>query len=130
MHMKRLIPIIACLLVIFAGVSSALAICEQISFVSNNHRHASAADDHHHADSPYEHSGGARIHCPTVDPYVPTAISSAKPDRGPERLENRIEAESAYHVSDRQFHRLIHDPPAITGLGGISSHLFLSVLRI
>ena len=26
--------------------------------------------------------------------------------------------------------RLIHDPPALTGLGGISSYLFLSMLRI
>ena len=130
MHMKRLIPIIACLLVIFAGVGSALAICEQISFVSDNHRYASAVDDHHHADSSHEHSDGARIHCPTVAPYVPTAISSAKPDRGPERLENRMAAKLAFHINDREFHRLIHDPPALTGLGGISSYLFLSMLRI
>ena len=128
--MKRLISLIACLLVIFSGVGSALAVCEQISFASDNHRQGSAADDHHHADSPHEHSDGARIHCPTFDPYGPTAISSAKPDRRTERLENRLEAELACHVSDREFHRLIHDPPALSRLGGISSRLFRSVLRI
>jgi len=70
------------------------------------------------------------MHCPTVGPYVPTTISSAKPDRRPERLENRIVAELGFHISDGGFHRLIHDPPALTRLGGTCSHLFLSVLRI
>ena len=128
--MKRLIPIIACLLVIFAGVRSALAICEQISFVSDNHHNAPAADDHHHADSPHEHSDGSRIHCPTAEPYVPTAIFSAKPDRGPERLENRIDADLAFHINDREFYRLMHGPPFLPRSNGFPSHLFLSVLRI
>ena len=128
--MKRLIPILACLLMIFTGVGSALAICEQITFVSDNHRHASAADDHHHAASPHQHSEGARIHCPTVDPYVSTAITSTKPDRGPERLENRFDADLAFQVNEREFYRLMHGPPFLPRSNGIPSHLFLSVLRI
>jgi hypothetical protein len=132
-QMKRLISIISSLLVFFAGVTAALAGCDKISFAAADQRHASVSPTahDHHSDSHHEHSDNAKVHCPTVKEFVPTAVFSAKADRGQEHVVNPFAAVLALRMSYGALDcRLIHGPPAFAHSSGIPSHLFLSVLRI
>lgn len=130
-QMKRLISIISSLLVFFAG-TAALAVCEKISFEAADQRHASVSPTahDHHSDSNHEPSDDATVHCPTFKEFVPTAVFSAKPERGQGHVVNPFAAVLALGMSYGAFHRLIHGPPAFAHSSGIPSHLFLSVLRI
>ena len=130
--MKRLIGIICSLFVFLASTAAAWASCKQVSFTSDDNRQASvfhSAYDYH-SDSHHEHSDDAKVHCPTVKEFVPTAVFAAKPDRGQERVVNPFAAVLAFRMSYGEFHRLIHGPPHFAHSSGIPSHLFLSVLRI
>ncbi len=130
--MKRLIPLICCLLVLVGGIAAALAVCEKISFAATDQRHASVSPTthDHHSESHHEHSDDANVHCPTVKEFVATPVFSVKPDRGQERVVNPVAAILALGMGYGAFHRLIHGPPAFAHSSGIPSHLFVSVLRI
>lgn len=127
--MKRLCSIVCCLLLSFGSVAAALAVCNRISFSSDNDQHASTASEHN-SDSSHEHSDETTIHCLTIAPFIPTVMFSARPDRGSVRLVSSISAELAFLSSDGVIYSFIHDPPVISRAGGVPSHLFFSVLRI
>lgn len=129
--MKRLISIVSCLVVFFGGIAAALAVCEQISIASYDRQISVPHSAHDHdSDSPDEHSDGSLGHCPIVEQFVSTAAFSTRPDRGPERIVNPFVAPIAFRIDEGEVYRLIHGPPAFAGTSGVSSHLFLSVLRI
>lgn len=129
-QMKRLIPVISCLLVFFGGIAAVFAVCKQISIASYDDFHASAshAAPDEHSDSPHEHSD--IVHCPTVGQFIPAVVFPIKPDQGPERLVNPFVAKIAFRADEGGVYRLIHGPPAFASTSGIPSHLFLSVLLI
>jgi hypothetical protein len=129
--MKRLIVITCCLSIFFAGLASAWANCKQIYASADDHRSSAPVHAHdHHSDSNHEHSDGSRVHCAPFKDFVPPALISAKPDRKPEQVVNPSAAELVLSIRDGGFHRLIQCPPASPQSNGISSHIFLSVLRI
>ena len=130
--MKRLIPIVSCLVVFLGGVAAAFAVCQQISIATDDDRHTSVSHSahDHHSDAPHEHSDGSLVHCPIVGQFVSTAVFSTKPDRGLERLVNPFVAKIAIRMDEDEVFRLIHGPPAFASTRGVPSHLFLSVLLI
>ena len=126
---KRLIALLSCSLFLVANVAAAWAACKQISFGPDYHHHAAVPGDHH-AESHREHSNEARIHCLILEPFIPSSVFSAAPDRGLERWDHRIGYGFAAPMADPRSHCFIHDPPAGARARAVSSHLFLSVLRI
>ena len=129
--MKRLIGIICCLFQIFASGAAAWASCKQtpLTFPDQGHAPSTSAHDHH-SDSNHEHSDPSRVHCPTIEGFVPTVVLSAKTGAGQERILNPFTAELIFRMSYGEFHPLTHGPPVNPRSNGIPSHLFLSVLRI
>jgi hypothetical protein len=127
--MKRLIVLVFCFLVLFAGVAAAWESCKQISLAAHDHSavHISAHDDH--PNSNHENSDHAAIHCPTFEKFVPTAIFSTKPDERIERLTGSVGVITS-QIFDYRLHRLVHGPPGAENLSTIPSYLLLSVLRI
>jgi hypothetical protein len=112
-----------------ANVAAAWAACKQVSSIGTNGHYTANAEDHH-SDAHHEHSDGAGIHCLVIEPFIPTAMSSTKPDCGPVRPVNSIVGRLAFYNSDGEFNRFMHDPPFLTSSSGVPSHLFISVLRI
>jgi hypothetical protein len=129
--MRRLIVIISCFLVFFAGAASAWASCKQISFRSDKH-HSSAMPAHaheHHADSDHNHSHGSVIHCPTLDEFLPAASFSTSIASRVERLLDTFAPRLGFQSNQHGF-RLSHGPPGGAYLTFIPPYLLLSVLRI
>jgi hypothetical protein len=130
--MKRLIVIVCCLFVIFAGAASAWANCKQAPFGSEDHRRSSDAihTHDHHTDSHDEHSPGTVIHCPTLDEFLLTAIFSANTYERVERLPAAVVEIINAELGRQSSNPSIHGPPGFSRLNGIPPYLLLSVLRI
>ena len=127
--MKRLIVLVFCFLVLFAGVAAAWESCKQISLASHDHSSVHVTAHDHHSDSNHEHSNHTAIHCPTFEKFVPTAIFSTKPDERIERLTGSVGVITS-QIFDYRLHRLVHGPPGAENPSAIPSYLLLSVLRI
>jgi hypothetical protein len=126
---KRLLTTVFCSLLLLANVVTVWAACKQVSSRGFYGHHTTDAEDHR-SDSSHEHSDKAGIHCLIIEPFIPTAMSSAKPDRGSVRVVSALASVSAFHDTDGEFHRFMHDPPFLTSSSGVPSYLFISVFRI
>lgn len=130
--MKRLISIIACLVLLLGGVATAFAICKQIQLAAVEDHNPSVSNGAHDtsADSNHEHSDES-VHCLTVEQSGVVALFPTRPDRGPERLLNPIVAESVFSNSNSRSHNLLRGPPVFAGISSsVPTHLFHSVLLI
>src|SRR5918992_818570 len=111
--MRRLIVITCSFLIFFAGAASAWAECKQISFDSQGHHHSSGsthAHDHHHSDDGHSHS--TKIHCPSLEAFVPSATFSL-PDRA-QKLNEVIGSAVSLVSQEENLSRNdsnAHDPP-------------------
>jgi hypothetical protein len=130
--MKRLLGLISCLFVLFAGAASTWASCKQVSIASDEHQ-ASSIPGHthdHHPGSNHDHSQHSAMHCLIQQFVVPTASFAVRPDREVKRGPGLFNEAFASHFDEYKFHRLSHHPPVLFGSASIAFHLFLSVLRI
>lgn len=130
--MKRVKFIFRSLIVFVVSIIPALGICNKISFAFDDHRPttASSSTHDHESDSNHQHSENAAVHCPTVELFVPASLFSVKSDYVLERILDSLVPALIFHVASGDFDGLIHGPPVLPRSNGISSHLFLSVLRI
>jgi hypothetical protein len=130
--MKRLLGILSCLLVMFAGLASAWASCKQVTIASDGH-HASSISGRaheHHSHSNHDHSGNTVVHCSTLAEFIPTPTFVVKADSEEKRLSDPIGAEFATWFNDAELNALVHDPPTLVRCRTVAFHLFFSVLRI
>lgn len=130
--MKRLMSVACCLVVLLGGVAAALATCEKMSFMSDDHRHSSvahAAQDQN-SDASHDHSEKSVVHCPSVDQFVSAAVFSSRPDRGPVRVVSPFVSNPAFRIGRGDISPLSRSPSAYAVTNGVPSQLFHSVLRI
>lgn len=130
--MKRLLGLISCLFMLFAGAASTWASCKQVSIASDEHQ-ASSIPGHthdHHPGSNHDHSQHSAMDCLIQQFVVPTASFAVRPDREAQRVSDPFGAEFASMLHDRGIDRLIHGPPAVVRSSNIPFPLLLCVLRI
>ena len=129
--MKRLIVIVCCLFVIFAGAASAWANCKQMPFASEQQKRLPVAShSHDHESHGHEHSHQTAIHCPTLDEFTLGASFSLSKEHRVERVLDKLVAEFDSQLILHASRWLSHGPPGFTRLSSIPPYLLLSVFRI
>ncbi|GEM_PF-5130312 len=132
--MKRVVLILSCLSIFYAGAVWALEGCREFG---DGHElfhdgEGALSEQHHRAAEPHSsHSDPARVHCPNVfAEFLLSSRASLASDRG------SVPYAALCPASDREFRSAAiffscgEGPPGLSHNGARSLHLLLSVIRI
>jgi hypothetical protein len=133
--MRKLIVILACLSIFYAGVVWALDGCRDVGVGSDTAHHSATAMNHpgHEIEPPSHgsHSDPTKVHCPNV--LNEFLISSrVAPDAPPKSVHEGIDIADLGYISLARAtpHGGGVDPPGSRHSQDFPRHLLLSVLRI
>ena len=133
--MKRVIVILSCLSIFYAGAVWALEGCRDLGVGFDTHHHAENAlsIQHHDADtaSHHSHSDPAKVHCPNVlGEYVLSSRVSLNADRNVKVYADHTTQQIKRLYLGAMSSSVGVGPPGPNASPIFPLHLFLSVLQI
>ena len=132
--MKRLILVLSCLSIFYAGVVWALEGCRDIG-IDHDLRHdaESALPSHHdtHGAPHHSHSDQSKVHCPNVlGEFLISSRASLNSNAGYLYYTAFISELVQSHLPAESSRGLNHGPPGSPYSKSFPRHLLLSVIRI
>ena len=131
--MKRLILVLSCLSIFYAGVVWALEGCRDVGAHDLHHGAESAFPGHHDTDraAHHSHSDQSKVHCPNIfNEFLISSRASLNSSAGYLYYTAFISAYVPSHLPAESSRGLNHGPPGSPYSNTFPRHLLLSVIRI